>query len=342
MFTSDYLEGAHPAILEKLLASNLEQTKGYGLDPYSESAANKIKTLCQNPFSKVYFMTGGTQTNKTVISSMLRPHEAVISASTGHIATLETGAIESTGHKVIELSSTNGRLSAQKVAVYMQELLRKGGFEHIVIPKMVYISHPSEIGTTYTLTELENLSTVCKDYGLYLFVDGARLGYALQPSVSDATLKDLAALTDVFYIGGTKCGALLGEAVVLNHVPTQAMFRSMMKQNGALLAKGRLLGIQFDVLFTDQLYVKICAQAVQDAMRIRHAFEQKGISFLSDSATNCQFPMIPIIHQHPLVNRFGFTNWLYYNQDIVVLRYCTSWATNREAVDELVEFIASW
>ena len=272
LFTSDYTEGAHPRIIEKLAETNMEQTVGYGEDPYCEEAREAIKKVCEAPEADVHFLVGGTQTNFTVISSILRPFQGVLCADSGHINVHETGAVEATGHKVLALPSKDGKITGQQIKEYYDLHWSDESHEHIVQPKLVYISHPTENGTIYSKSELQELYATCKELGLPLFMDGARMGYGLMSEKSDMTLADIAANTDVFYIGGTKVGALFGEAVVITKSALKKDFRYCMKQSGAMLAKGRLLGIQFDTLFTDDLYFKIAAHADKLAMKLKNAF----------------------------------------------------------------------
>ena len=292
-FECDYGEGAHPRILERLAATNMEQTAGYGEDPHCEAARGYIRELCRMPDADVHFLVGGTQANLTVIAAALRPHQGVIAAESGHINVHETGAIAATGHKVITVPGENGKITAGEVRGVCDSHWRDPTHEHIAQPAMVYISNPSEIGTIYTLAELEEISKVCRKCGLPLFMDGARLGYGLACELCDYTLADIAALCDVFYIGGTKVGALFGEAVVITDAALKRDFRYIMKQRGAMLAKGRLLGIQFEALFEDGLYFEISRQATELAMKLRAACTAKGYPFLVDSMTNQQFPILP-------------------------------------------------
>ena len=291
-FASDYMEGAHPAILRRLLETNLEHTAGYGLDPYSESAREKIRAACRAPGAEVFFLVGGTQTNATVIDALLRPWQGVIAAETGHISTHEAGAIEFGGHKVLTLPQREGKLSAAEVAGCIDAWQRDGNREHMVMPGMVYISQPTEYGTLYSLAELEALSAVCRKAGIPLYLDGARLAYALATPSNDTALPDIARLCDAFYIGGTKCGALFGEAVVFPKRGTAPHFFTLVKQHGALLAKGRIAGIQFDTLFTDGLYDAIGQSAIAAARRIRRALEEKGIPQAIASPTNQIFVVL--------------------------------------------------
>ena len=275
-FASDYLEGAHPKVMEKLLETNMVQTVGYGLDEYSASAKEKIRNECDAPDADIYFLVCGTQTNATMIDCMLRPYEGVIAAETGHISVHEAGAIEFGGHKVLTLKHIDGKISPRDIENYMKTHMADLNKEHMVMPGMVYLSQPTEYGTLYSLKELEDISSICKKYKLYLYVDGARLAYALGAKDNDVSLKDLARLCDAFYIGGTKCGALFGEAVVIPKHGFIPHIFTMIKQHGALLAKGRITGIQFDVLFTDDLYTKIGKVAVDYANLIREALYNKG------------------------------------------------------------------
>ena len=339
-FGNDYLAGCHPAILEALAATNLEQTAGYGLDPYCEAARATIRALVDDATADVHFLVGGTQTNATVIASILRPWQGVIAADSGHIAVHETGAIEAHGHKVLTLPAADGKLTAAQLRDFMERYwLASSVKEHIVQPGMVYLSQPTELGTVYSRAELAALAQTCRHYRLPLFVDGARLGYALAPEVSDVRLPDLAALCDVFTIGGTKCGALFGEAVVIMNDAYKANFRAMMKQGGGLLAKGRLLGIQFDVLLRDGLYQRICTAALAYAREIRTAFAAKGVAFFGASTTNQQFPILDRAAAEDFQREFGFSYWEPLGEQHV-LRYCTSWATTAEDVRELLAAIA--
>ncbi|MBH5329853.1 aminotransferase class I/II-fold pyridoxal phosphate-dependent enzyme [Eikenella sp. S3360] len=342
LFGNDYLAGCHPAILERLADTNLEQTPGYGLDPYCESARAKIRAAIGSTEADVHFLVGGTQTNATVIAHILRPHQGVIAAEEAHIFANEAGAIEATGHKVLALPSADGKLGAQQVQDFIEKYYTSSNIkEHIVQPGMVYITQPTELGTVYSRAELAALAQVCRHHSLPLFVDGARLGYALHPNVSDVTLADLAALTDAFYIGGTKCGALFGEAVVITNDVYKPHFRAMMKQRGGLLAKGRLLGIQFDTLFTDNLYQTICHGAIAHARHIRQAFEARGIPFYGTSATNQQFPILPEAAATRFIRDFGFAAYWPAENGRQTVRYCTSWATTEADVATLLRAIES-
>lgn len=336
-FENDYTTGAHMHILNRLVATNDEQTSGYGTDPYCERAKSLIQQACEAPTADVHFLVGGTQTNKTVISSILRPHQGVIAAESGHIATNETGAIESTGHKVLTVPSSDGKIRASQIEQLMEAHLNNSGNIHTVQPGMVYISHPTEVGTLYTLDELAELHGVCNFYGLPLFMDGARLGYGLVAEGTEVTLPRIAELCDVFYIGGTKVGALFGEAVVITSNRYKNDFRYLMKQAGALLAKGRLLGIQFETLFTNNLYTNIARNAVELAMLIREAFILKGFKLRYDSNTNQQFIILPNEIYEELSKSYVFTKWETIGEEETVIRICTSWATSKDDVAKLIK-----
>ena len=340
-FDCDYLEGAHPQIMERLMETNLDQTPGYGEDEICASARRKVLAACGDPDADVYFLVGGTQANLTVIAAALRPHQGVIAADTGHINVHESGAIEATGHKVIALPGREGKLTAEAVRDFCAGYWADATFEHMVQPAMVYISHPTEWGTLYTRPELEALNAVCREYGMLLYMDGARLGYALaadeyRPEEERLTLADIARLTDAFYIGGTKVGALFGEALVLSAPGLRKDFRYFVKQRGGLLAKGRLLGIQYDVLFTDDLYVEIARHAVRQAMRIREAFRSRGFAFYLDSPTNQQFPILTEAQMAKMGEKYSFAVFARLEGDCAAVRFCTSWATRPENVDALI------
>ena len=336
-FQCDYAEGAHPAILEKLVETNFDQTVGYGLDPYCDSARAKIKAACNAPDADVHFLVGGTQANFTVISSILRPYQGALSANTGHINVHETGAIEATGHKVLPLYSENGKITASQVREAYDIHWNDPDHEHVVQPGMVYISHPTENGTLYEKDELVELYNTCQELGLPLFLDGARMGYGVMSEAATLTLEDVAKYTDVFYIGGTKVGAMFGEAVVITNPALKRDFRYMIKQNGGMLAKGRLLGIQFDVLFTDDLYFKVAKHADDLAMRLKRAFVEKGYELRYDSYTNQQFPILPDEHVEILKEKYSFAIWEKVSATHSAVRFCTSWATKEESVDELIK-----
>jgi len=337
-FENDYCEGAHPAILQKLIDTNFDKVPGYGTDPYCASAKEKIRTACSAPEADVFFISGGTQTNAIVIASMLNRWQGVLAAATGHIAGHEAGAIEYTGHKVISLPAHEGKVSAGDVENWCDTFYADANHDHMVFPGMVYISHPSEYGTLYTKRELEELHAVCARYHMPLFMDGARLGYALTSEGTDVTLADIAALTDVFYIGGTKVGALCGEAVVFPH-GAPAHFMTMVKQQGALLAKGRLMGIQFDVLFTDDLYTRISRNAIDTANALKKGLADKGYQFFMDSPTNQIFVVLSNSQLAALEGKAKFGFWEKYDDSHTVMRIATSWATRMEEIQALLELM---
>lgn len=340
-FECDYAEGAHPRILERLAETNMEQTKGYGEDEYCGNARRLVRGLCGNESADVHFLVGGTQTNATVIASVLRPHQGVIAATTGHINVHETGAIEATGHKVLALQEEDGKLTAAQVERVFSEHWSDANHEHMVQPGMVYISNPTEGGTIYTKRELRELSDTCRKNGLPLFMDGARLGYGLAAEDNDLTMPDIAGMCDVFYIGGTKVGALFGEAVVITNENLKKDFRYFIKQRGGMLAKGRLLGLQFEALFSDGLYFEISRHAVQMAMMIRDAFMAKGFKFLCKSPTNQQFPILTKEQIRILSLKYAFERWTSINDNQDAVRFCTSWATREEDVQALTKDIHS-
>lgn len=339
-FQCDYTEGAHPKLLEALVKTNMEQTCGYGLDTYCDSARAKIRAELCAPDADIHFLVGGTQTNTTVISSLLRPYQGAVSADAGHIAVHETGAIEATGHKVLCLPSVNGKINAAQVRDYLAAHLASETAEHEVQPGMVYISFPTECGTIYKKDELAAIYAVCKEYDIPFYIDGARLGYGLADPNCDITLPDLANLCDIFYIGGTKCGALFGEAVVIANEKYKKDFRYMIKRHGGMLAKGRLLGIQFDALFTDRLYLEITRGAVEMALRIREAFAARGIEFFGASTSNQQFPILTESQIEFLSENSLPEFWCNAEGGKKVVRFCTSWATTEESVDRLISDIA--
>lgn len=336
-FQCDYNEGAAPQIMQRLVETNMEQTVGYGCDDYCDRARRLIREACDAPDALVQFLVGGTQTNATIIASALRPYQGVLCASTGHINVHETGAIEHSGHKVLPLPSDNGLITAEQVRTALKEHFSDGSAEHMVQPGMVYVSYPSEVGTLYTKQELEAIGQVCREYGIPLFVDGARLGYGLMSPESDLTLKDLARIADVFYIGGTKQGALFGEAVVINDKQIQKDFRYNIKQNGGMLAKGRLLGIQFETMFTNGLYFTLAKHAIDEAMRIKEALKSKGYGFMKDSPTNQQFPIMTNAKYEELSKDFLFDYWCRMDEEHVAVRICTSWGTKSENVEKLIK-----
>ena len=336
-FESDYLEGALPQIMYRLMSTNFEQTAGYGCDPYCESARELIKKECAAPDADIHFLVGGTQTNMTVIAAALRPHQGVLAAETAHIEAHETGAIEATGHKVITLDSTDGKINAKQVEDYVLRHRADESFEHIVQPAMVYISQPTETGTVYTLSELEELSAVCRRLGILLYVDGARLACALACE-GTPKLPDLARLCDVFYIGGTKHGALFGEAVVILNDALKKDFRYIIKQHGGMLSKGRLLGLQFDELFSDGSYYEVGRNEVRLAQKIADAFKKKGIELYYDSPTNQIFPVLSDEQIMKLSETYSFSVQGK-TPGGTVTRFCTSWATTDAVADKLIKDI---
>lgn len=335
MFHNDYNEVCHPAVLQKLNEYSQIQMPGYGMDAPSANAARLIREKCGRDDVAVHFLVGGTQTNLTVIAAALRPHQAVISAETGHVNVHETGAIEATGHKIISLPHADGKISFEQIeATYLQQSLSEDA-EHIAQPKLVYISNPTEMGTTYSYQELQSISAVCKKYGLYLFVDGARLGYALTSEGYDVSLADLAQFADAFYIGGTKVGAMFGEAVVISNPAIAEDFRYLIKQRGGMLAKGWLIGLQFEALFEDDLYWRISRHADQMADRIRHILKELGHPLACENKTNQVFVALPGSLLSRLAESFTFANWERVDQEHTLIRFCTSWATKEEDVDAL-------
>ena len=338
-FESDYTEGAHEAILHRLMETNLEQTPGYGLDKYSESAKDRIREAFGIPDAKVFFLVGGTQTNSTVIASMLHDYQGVVAVETGHIGVHESGAVEFTGHKVLTLPHHDGKMTAEALRAYLEAFYADGTYEHMVIPGMVYISFPTEFGTIYSKTELAALHRVCKEYSLPLFVDGARLGYGLMSEANDIDPKELPELCDVFYVGGTKVGALFGEAVVFTGGNAPAHFFTTIKQHGALMAKGRLLGLQFDTLFTDGLYFRIAAHADRIAALLKGIFLEKGYKIYIDSPTNQQFFVMSRQKAKELHGKVRFEDWCPVDEDNIAVRFVTSWATTEENVLALKEII---
>lgn len=338
-FECDYTEGAHERIMKRLLETNEEQTPGYGMDEHCEKARAYIRKACDAEHADVHFLVGGTQTNTTIIASILRSHQGAVAAITGHIAVHETGAIEATGHKVLTLPSEDGKIQAEQVKELYDAHWNDVTHEHMVQPGLVYISHPTENGTTYSRSELEALSKVCRECGLPLVMDGARLGYGLASKGNDLSLDDIAKLCDVFYIGGTKVGALFGEAIVIINDALKKDFRYFIKQNGGMLAKGRLLGIQFETLFEDGLYYEISKHAVDMAIMLREAFAKKGFSFRYDSTTNQQFPILPDDVLVKLSEKYSYSFWEKVNATHSTVRFCTSWATSKKNVEMLIKDI---
>jgi len=332
-FKNDYSEGAHPNILNKLIETNLVQHLGYGEDDYSNQAKEILKQKIANTEASIYFVSGGTQTNLLVISTLLQVHEAVISAKTGHIYAHESGAIEATGHRVITVDTAEGKIKPADIQKVLNDYSLR---PHVVKPKMVYVSNSTEIGTIYSKTELQQLSEFCKAKNLLLFLDGARLGHALTAKNNDLTLADIAQLTDVFYIGGTKNGALLGEAIVFNNRDLAPEFDYVLKQKGALLAKGRLLGIQFLELFKEDLYFDLAKHANIMAMKIANAVKANGYSFLTQSTTNQIFPILPKKLIEKLNQKYLFYEWAVIDENKSAIRLITSWTTDERKVDEFI------
>ena len=338
-FESDYIEGAHPKILEALVKTNMESLSGYGADEYTKIAKEKIAAACALPDAQIAFLTGGTQTNQIVIDTMLHQYEGVIAAQSGHVSVHEAGAIEFTGRKVLILPSHNGKILASELDSFISDFYNDGNHEHMVFPGMVYISHPTEYGTLYSKNEMTEISKVCRKHKIPLFLDGARLGYGLMSNQSDLTLPDIAELCDVFYIGGTKVGALCGEAVVFTKKNMPLHFEHLVKKHGALLAKGRLLAIQFDTLFTDDLYFKISRNAIDRAEELKTLFTKKNYKFFIDSPTNQQFVILENSKVKELQKNVKFAFWEKYDKTHTVVRFATSWATTSEKISELEKLL---
>ncbi len=338
-FANDYTQGACQEVLDAVVRTNFENLAGYGADKYCESAKEKIRKACEVENADVYFLVGGTQTNAVVINSMLQSYEGVIAAETGHISVHEAGAIEFTGHKVLTLPHHNGKIDVKELKDYLQTFYADGNHEHMVFPGMVYISHPTEYGTLYTKSELTEISEICKKYEIPLFLDGARLAYGLMAKDTDVTLPDIARICDVFYFGGTKVGALLGEAIVFTKKNTPKHFMTRVKQHGALLAKGRLLGIQFDTLFSDDLYKKIGKHAIELAEKLKKALYEKNYKFYLESPTNQQFIIIENKKMEELSKNVSFSFWEKYDENHTVIRFATSWATTEKDLEELIKLL---
>ena len=328
-FESDYITGAHPRVLEALIKTNYEPLSGYGNDKYSARAKEKIKAACEVPNADVFLVAGGTQTNRVVIGSVLRDFEGVIAAETGHIALHEAGAIEATGHKVITIPHKDGKINAATLDAKIKSFYADDSYQHMVFPGMVYISHPTEYGTLYSKEELTAISSVCRAYNIPLYMDGARLGYGLCSYETDLTLPEIADLCDIFYIGGTKMGALCGEAIVFTKI----------KQHGALIAKGRLLGVQFDALFTDDLYFEIGKHAIDMAEKLKAIFAEKGYAFFMQSPTNQQFVILENEKLKELKEKVTFSIWEPYGENHTVVRFATAWSTTDEDLEELKKIL---
>ena len=338
-FANDYTEGACKEILDAFIRTNDEKLPGYGTDKYTLSAEEKIKKACKNKNVDVYLLTGGTQTNAVVIDALLESYEGVVSPETGHINVHESGAIEFTGHKVLTLPQHEGKINSRELRKYIETFYNDQNHKHMVYPGMVYISHPTEYGTLYTKEDLMKISEVCRDYKIPLFVDGARLGYGLMSKNTDVTLELLCELCDVFYIGGTKIGALSGEAIVFTHNNAPKNFVTFIKQHGALLAKGRLLGVQFDTLFTDDLYFRISRHAIEMSEILKRELQEKGYRFYFESPTNQQFVIVENSKMGELSKRVVFSFWGKYDENHTVIRFATSWATKREDVEKLMDLL---
>ncbi len=334
-FESDYVAGAHPKVLQRLIETNLEALSGYGSDRYTKSACEKIKAACGCEDAEVFLLIGGTQTNAIVISTMLESYEGVLAADTGHVGCHEAGAIEYTGHKVLTFPNHQGKVDSVELKAYLQNFYADENYEHMVFPGMLYISHPTEYGTLYSKRELAELANICREYEIPLYMDGARLGYGLMSKETDVTLADIAMLCDVFYIGGTKVGALCGEAVVFTKNNTPKHFMTQVKQHGALVAKGRLLGVQFDALFTNDLYLEVGAHAIKMAEKLKEVLREKGCQFYLDSPTNQQFVVVENSKLQALGEKITYSFWEPYDENHTVIRLATSWSTTEEDVEAL-------
>lgn len=337
-FVSDYMEGAHPEVMQHLLETNLERGAAYGADQYSESARAKIRKACNAPDAQVYFLSGGTQTNAVVIDTLIAPYKGVVGAVSAHINTHEAGAVEFCGHKVLSVPAKDGKLCAQSVRELMEEWLADESREHVVMPGMVYISHPTELGTLYTLAELKDISGVCRKYGLKLYLDGARMAYALGCPANELTLAEIAELCDAFYIGGAKCGALFGEAAVFPKGGVQS-FTTILKQHGALFAKGKVIGTQFDALFTDGLYERIGRKANETAEKLKAVFAAKGVELAAPSPTNQVFVLLTQEQLDRLAPQVGFSRWAPVQDGRWIVRFAVNWATSDEEIAKLEELL---
>lgn len=338
-FENDYNVGAHPRILERLMQTNLEPQSGYGTDRFCESAKARIREVFSCPNADIFFLTGGTQTNCVVIDALLHSYEGVVAAATGHIALHEAGAVEYTGHKVLELPAHDGKLDADELRAYLEAFYADENHDHMVFPGMVYLSYPTELGTLYSKAELTAISQLCKEYHMQLFVDGARLGYGLVSPASDLTPTEFAALCDVFYVGGTKVGALCGEAVVFPHGTMPKHFLTIVKQHSALMAKGRLLGVQFDALFEDRLYFEISRNAIRMAETLKAVFREKKCSVWRETPTNQQFLVLEDTEMKRLREHVAFSFWEKYDETHTVCRFVTSWATTQESINALRDLL---
>ena len=337
-FESDYIEGAHPKILDKLVATNMEKLSGYGNDLYTQNAIEKIKKLINNQNAEVVFLCGGTQTNLIVIGNVLKPFEGVVAADTGHINVHEAGAIEATGHKVLTLTDYNGKIDPKELENYLSNFYNDPNHSHAVYPGMVFISHPTECGTLYTKTELKQIHDICGNCDIPLYLDGARLGYGLMSDDTDVTIEDISKYTDIFYIGGNKVGALIGEALIFTNKKIDHLV-TRVKQHGGLLAKGRLIGIQFDTLFTDNLYFGISKHAIKMANLLKKGLVEKGFKLYIDSPTNQQFVIIEKDRYKKSKQHIKSCYWCERDDNHVVIRLVTSWATKEEDVAGLLDII---
>ena len=338
-FCSDYMAGAHPKVMEALNETNLMNSTGYGTDPISEAARNRIREACEAPEAEIFFLAGGTQTNATVITALLQPYQGVLSSVEGHISVHEAGAIEHNGHKVLPLPCERGKITAEDIRSYCLKYRGDEAWDHIVMPGMAYVTHPTEYGTLYSRQEMEDIRKACDEFDLKLYLDGARLAYGLASPENDLTLPDIARLCDAFYIGGTKCGALFGEAVVFPKPGTVPHFFMITKQMGALLAKGRVPGVMFDALFTDGLYESLGKAAVEASQRIQDALEEKGYELLFRSPTNQIFVIMRDEQFRQLLEKVDFEFWEKYDEDHTVVRFVTSWSTQKEEVDRLIDLL---
>ena len=338
-FDSDYMAGAHPEVLDTLVRTNMELTAGYGNDPYTAEAKELIRKAVGCDDAEVMFLVGGTQTNATVIDGILARHEGVLAAESGHIAVHESGAIEASGHKVLTLPHYDGKVKVEDVERFITEFYADETYQHMVAPGMLYISQPTEYGTIYSLEELTELSNVCHNHDIPLYIDGARLGYALGAKEGDFTLEDIARLADVFYIGGTKMGTLFGEAVVVTNRTLLKNLFPLVKQHGALLAKGRLLGLQFGAMFRDGLYERLGQHAVQLATRLREIFRTAGYEIVIESPTNQQFVRLPNSVIDTLRQSASFDYWGPRGKEQSIVRFVTSWATTEQEIDELERLV---
>ena len=338
-FENDYSEGAHEKILQRLLETNMEHLPGYGADRYCAAAREKIREVCHCPQADVYFLCGGTQTNQIVICSMLMQYEGVLAAVTGHINTHEAGAIETTGHKVLALPQKDGKIIPSSLETYLENFYSDENHEHMVFPGMVYLSHPTEYGTLYTKEEMTAISEICRKYAVPLYLDGARLITGLSSPENQLTFADIARLCDVFYIGGTKAGILCGEAVVFPKHNAPSHFMTIVKQHGALLAKGRLLGVQFDALFTDDLYKETGSNAIETASVLKKGFQDKGYTLYNDSPTNQIFVILEDEKMEKLKENVVFSFWEKADKTHTIVRFATSWATKKDDIQQLLSLL---